>query len=44
MDIKPKKLVKGLGLAKLLIESNFQALGISLLAPVEEVTEEENPI
>ena len=40
LDTKPTKLVKGLGLAKLLTESNFQALGISLLAPIEEVTEE----
>ena len=36
LDVKPTKLVKGLGLAKLLTESNFQALGINLLAPVEE--------
>ena len=39
-DIKPKKLVKGQGLAKLLTESNFPTLGIILLAPVDEVTEE----
>ena len=44
LDIKPTKLVKGQGLAKLLIESNFQALGISLLAPVDEVTEETDQI
>ena len=36
LDVKPTKLVKGLGLAKLLTESNFQALGINLLAHVEE--------
>ena len=29
-----------MGLAKLLTESNFQALGINLLAPIEEVNEE----
>lgn len=44
LDIKPTKLVKGLGLAKFLTESNFQALGISVLALVEEVTEESNHI
>ena len=37
LDVKPTKLVKGLGLAKLLTESNFQALGINLLAPVDGV-------
>ena len=40
LDVKPTKLVKGLGLTKLLTESNFQALGINLLAPVEEANEE----
>ena len=40
LDVKPTKLFKGLGLAKLLTESNFQALGINLLAPVEEVNGE----
>ena len=44
LDIKPKKLVKGQGLAKLLTKSNFQALGISLLAPVDEVIEETDKI
>ena len=29
LDIKPTKLIKGQGLAKLLVESNFQALGIN---------------
>ena len=36
LDIKPTKLVKGQGLAKMLTESNFQALGINLLTPVNE--------
>lgn len=36
LDIKPTKLVKGKGLAKMLTESNFQALGINLLTPVNE--------
>jgi len=31
MDIKPTKLIKGEGLAKILLESNCQALGINLL-------------
>jgi len=29
LDIKPTKLIKGQGLAKLLTESNYQALGMS---------------
>jgi len=41
LDIKPKKLVKWQGLAKMLMESNFQALGINLLTFVnEEIIEE----
>lgn len=32
MDIKPTKLIKGKGLAKLLSKENFQELGINLLA------------
>ena len=30
LDIRPTKLIKGLGLAKILSESNYQALGINL--------------
>jgi len=42
LEIKPTKLVKGQGLAKLLIEKNCRAMGVSLEAsisdhPVEEV-------
>jgi len=44
LDIKPTKLVKGLGLAKFLTESNFQALGINLFAPIEELAEETDHI
>ena len=44
LDVKPKNLIKGLGLAKLLTESNFQALGINLLALVEEVDGETGDI
>ena len=40
VDIKPTKLVKGQGLAKLLAESNCQALGLHLMA--EQLTQEEN--
>lgn len=32
MDIKPTKLIKGQGLAKILSEAKFQYLGINLLA------------
>ena len=32
VDIRPTKLVKGQGLAKLLAESNCQALGLHLMA------------
>jgi hypothetical protein len=31
LDIRPTKLVKGQGLAKLLVESNFSALGVSFI-------------
>ena len=41
LDIKPTKLVKGHGLAKLLTETNFQALRINLLAPVDGAINEE---
>ena len=38
MDIKPTKLVKGQGLAKLLVDSSCQALGLHLMVeqPVQE--------
>jgi hypothetical protein len=36
LEIKPTKLVKGQGLAKLLAESNFRALGINSLQGCEE--------
>lgn len=36
MDMKPTKLVKGQGLENILIETNFQAMGINLLVEVEE--------
>ena len=37
LEINPTKLIKGLGLAKILSESNYQALGVSL------ITEEYKP-
>src|SRR5713226_7413123 len=40
VDIRPTKLAKGQGLAKLLAESNFQALGLHLMA--KELAQEEN--
>jgi hypothetical protein len=36
LEIKPTRLVKGQGLAKLLAESNFRALGINNLQGCEE--------
>ena len=40
VDIRPTKLVNGQGLAKLLAESNYQYLGLHLMA--EEPAHEEN--
>ena len=40
VDIRPTKIVKGQGLAKLLAESNFQDLGLHLMA--EEPAHGEN--
>ena len=40
VDIKPTKLVKGQGLAKLLAESNCQALGLHVMT--EDLAQEEN--
>ena len=36
MEIKPTKLIKGQGLAKLMAKSNFHALDINFLAAVDE--------
>jgi hypothetical protein len=36
IEIKPTKLIKGQGLAKLMVESNFHALDINFLAVVDE--------
>ena len=40
LDIHPTKLIKGQGLAKILSESNYQALGINLSIISSEVSEE----
>ena len=40
VDIRPTKIVKGRGLAKLLVESNCQALGLRVMA--EELAQEED--
>ena len=39
LEIRPTKLVKGQGLAKLMAESNFQALDINMVDVLEEIEE-----
>ena len=39
IEIKPTKLVKGQGLAKLITESNFQELGLNVV--LDEIFEQE---
>ena len=41
LDIRPTKLIKGQGLAKMLSESNHQALGINLSMISSEEPEQE---
>ena len=36
IEIKPTKLIKGQGIAKLMVESNFQALDINMLNSLDE--------
>lgn len=43
MEIKPKKLIKGQGLAKLMAKSNLHALDINLIAAMFEEDEESLP-
>jgi hypothetical protein len=43
IEIKPTKLIKGQGLAKLMAESNFHALDINFLAAVDEQEEQATP-
>ena len=40
LDIRPTKMIKGQGLAKILSESNYQALGINLSIIASEISEE----
>ena len=39
MEIKPTKLIKGQGLAKLMAEANFQALDINMIHSLDEQEE-----
>jgi hypothetical protein len=43
IEIKPTKLIKGQGLAELMVESNFHALDIKFLAEFDEQGEQETP-
>jgi hypothetical protein len=43
IEIKPTKLIKGQGLAKLMTKSKFHALDINFLAPVDEQEEQATP-
>jgi hypothetical protein len=43
IEIKPNKLIKGQGLAKLITESNFHALDINFIVAVDEQGEKMNP-
>ena len=44
LEINPTKLVKGQGLAKLLAESNYEALGISFINTCSQIQQVELPI
>lgn len=43
LEIKPTKLIKGQGLAKLMVESNLHALDINLIVALSEEHEEDDP-
>jgi ribonuclease HI len=43
LEINPTKLVKGQGLAKLLVESNYEALGVSLINTCSGIQQDELP-
>ena len=43
IEIKPTKLIKCKGLAKLMAESNFHALDINFLASLDELEEKTTP-
>lgn len=44
LEIKPTKLIKGQGLAKLMAESNLHAIDINLISSLSENEEEVNII
>ena len=44
VEIKPTKLIKGQGLAKLMAELNFHALDINLIAAMSEENEESSSV
>ena len=44
LEIKPTKLIKGQGLARLMDESNFQALDINMFNALDEHEELATPI
>jgi hypothetical protein len=41
LEIKPTKLIKGQGLAKLMAQTNCELLGINFIADLSEFVEEE---
>ena len=44
MEIKPTKLIKGQGLARLMVESNFEVLDINMINSLDEHEELSTPI
>ena len=44
MEIKPTKLIKGQGLARLMVESNFEVLDINMINALDEQEELSTPI
>ena len=44
LEIKPTKLIKGMGLAKLMAQSNLDSLGINFMDEVSDELEEEEEV
>ena len=44
LEIRPTKLIKGMGLAKLMAQSNLDSLGINFIDEVSDESEEEEVI
>ena len=44
MEIKPTKLIKGQGLAKLMVELNYWALDINFIAAIDDGEEMTTPL